>query len=107
MEQIIYWNLVDGYAAFAPQGDMTAGENYYHGGLLRFDLTPKPSYLKLKELIQKKWHTEASLVADENGACAFRGFYGQYDLEIEVDGKTFKRSAGLSSKRDNKFTIEL
>ena len=107
MEQIIYWNLVDGYAAFAPQGDMTAGENYYHGGLLRFDLTPKPSYLKLKELIQKKWHTEASLVADENGACAFRGFYGQYDLEIEVDGKTFKRSADLSAKRDNKFTIEL
>ena len=30
MEQIIYWNLVDGYAAFAPQGDMTAGENYYY-----------------------------------------------------------------------------
>ncbi|MBQ7377508.1 MAG: hypothetical protein IJW71_04210 [Clostridia bacterium] len=24
-----YWNLVDGYAAFAPQGDMTAGENNY------------------------------------------------------------------------------
>ena len=37
MEAAIYWNLVDGYAAFAPQGDMTAGENYYHGGLIRFD----------------------------------------------------------------------
>ena len=53
VEQIIYWNLPDGYAAFAPQGDMTVGENYYYGGLLRFDLTPKPAFLKLKELIQK------------------------------------------------------
>lgn len=26
MESIIYWNMIDGYAAFAPQGDMTAGE---------------------------------------------------------------------------------
>ena len=41
MSGIIYWNLVDGYAAFAPQGDMTSGENYYHGGLVRFDFTPK------------------------------------------------------------------
>ena len=52
VEQIIYWNLVDGYAYVtksdpktirATQGDMTIGENYYHGGLLRFDLSPKPA----------------------------------------------------------------
>ena len=29
MEAIIYWNLVDGYAVAAPQGDMTKGENIY------------------------------------------------------------------------------
>ena len=47
MEQIIYWNLVDGYAYVpytdperiaASQGDMTLGENVYYGGLLRFDI---------------------------------------------------------------------
>jgi len=46
VEQIVYWNMVDGYAHLwdpdpekikASQGDMTLGENYYHGGLLRFD----------------------------------------------------------------------
>ena len=43
MEQIIYWNLVDGYAHVAnptpeeigkTQGNMTIGENVYYGGLL-------------------------------------------------------------------------
>ena len=36
-----------------PQGDMTSGENYYHGGLLRFDMSEKPAYQVIKELFQK------------------------------------------------------
>ncbi|MDY2792969.1 MAG: endo-1,4-beta-xylanase, partial [Eubacteriales bacterium] len=61
MSGIIYWNLVDGYAAFAPQGDMTSGENYYHGGLVRFDFTPKKSYYTLRDLFKKTWHTETTV----------------------------------------------
>ena len=107
VEQIIYWNLVDGYAHLwdpdpekikASQGDMTLGENYYYGGLLRFDLSPKPAYLKIKELIQDRWHTEAEVVSDENGEFSFRGFYGKYDLEITVDGKSVTKEFNLSSK---------
>ena len=89
-EQIIYWNLVDGYAAFAPQGDMTAGENYYHGGLLRFDLSPKPAYLRLKELIHKKWHTKEELITDGEGSCSLRGFFGQYEITVNHNGKDVK-----------------
>ena len=87
MEQIIYWNLVDGYAAFAKQGDMTQGENYYYGGLLRFDMTPKPAYYTIKNLIEKKWHTEETIITDESGTAGFRGFYGMYELELTVDKK--------------------
>ncbi|MDD4369438.1 MAG: endo-1,4-beta-xylanase, partial [Oscillospiraceae bacterium] len=36
MEAIIYWNLVDGYAAWTEPGDISSGENLYYGGLLRF-----------------------------------------------------------------------
>ncbi len=63
VEQIIYWNLVDGYAHLwdpdpekikASLGNMSIGENYYYGGLIRFDLSPKPAYLKLMELIKEK-----------------------------------------------------
>ena len=87
VEQIIYWNLVDGYAHVwdpdpekikATQGNMELGENYYHGGLLRFDMTPKPAYDKIRELICERWHTEAEIVTDAEGYAEFRGFFGDY-----------------------------
>ena len=116
VEQIIYWNLVDGYAYVnsvdpdeisVTQGDMTVGENYYYGGLLRFDMTPKPAFYKLKELIQKKWHTETELITDENGKCCFRGFYGDYEIEAERFGDAKKAAITISSKKDNKIKVVL
>jgi hypothetical protein len=112
----VYWNVVDGYAHVwnqdpvkiaASQGDMTIGENYYYGGLLRFDMSPKPAYYTIKDLIQKKWHTEEQLVSKENGQVNFRGFYGEYDVVIEVDGKKIYRTMSLSSKGNNEFQIEI
>ena len=116
VEQIVYWNVVDGYAHLwdpdpvkiaASQGDMTIGENYYYGGLLRFDMSPKPAYYTIKDLIQKKWHTEEQLVSKENGQVNFRGFYGEYDVVIEVDDKKIYRTMSLSSKGNNEFQIEI
>lgn len=116
IEQIIYWNLVDGYAHLwdpnpekikASQGNMSLGENYYYGGLLRFDMTPKPAYYTIKNLIQNVWHTEEDVVSDENGTCSFRGFYGQYEIEISTGGKMFTKIIDLSSKSDNKVSVML
>lgn len=110
VSQIVYWNLVDGYAHVwdtdeetirASQGNMALGENYYYGGLLRFDLSPKPAYAKLKELIQKRWHTALTLVTDENGKASFRGFYGNYDLEITANACVKQAELLLSSHGDN------
>ena len=75
VEQIIYWNLVDGYAAFAPQGDMTSGENYFYGGLARFDFTKKPAYYALENLIKNVWHTQAECVSSEEGNAVFKVFF--------------------------------
>ena len=105
MEQIIYWNLVDGYAAFAKQGDMTQGENYYYGGLLRFDMTPKPAYYTIKNLIEKKWHTEETIITDESGTAGFRGFYGLYELELTVDKKVITKEICLRKNGINQFEI--
>ena len=85
MEQILYWNLVDGYANGAAQGDMTCGENTYFGGLVRFDFTKKPAYTALYDLIHREWHTETALTADEGGKAVFRGFYGEYDVTVETE----------------------
>ena len=105
VEQIIYWNLPDGYAAFAPQGDMTSGENYFYGGLLRFDMTPKPAYYAIKNLITKTWHTEEEITSDEDGEANFKGFYGKYDVELEVDGKTVIKEINLMKNSGKKFEI--
>ena len=91
----------------ASQGNMALGENYYHGGLMRFDLTPKPAYMKLNELIKKRWHTEAEIVTDENGIATFRGFFGGYDVETVADGVCEKSNIELSSGGENTFCIEL
>lgn len=102
---IIYWNLVDGYAAYAPQGDMTAGENYYYGGLFRFDFTPKPAYFMLRDLFENKWRTREVLTSDENGEIALRGFYGSYELEAEIDGKVY--SVSVHHKKGEKSEFEI
>lgn len=85
MKSIVWWNLVDGYAAYAPIGT-GEGENYYGGGLMRFDMSEKPAYKVLDRLINQEWNTsfEKSIEGQE---LSFRGFYGEY--EITVDGKTY------------------
>ena len=106
MEAVIYWNVVDGYAAFAPQGDMTAGENIYYGGLLRFDMSEKPAYKMLKHLVNEEWHT--SEVVKANGSRAtFRGFYGDYELAVHANGKTIPVDFKLSKYANNKLEILL
>ncbi len=87
MEAVIYWNVVDGYAWRAEPGDMTAGENVYHGGLLRFDMSEKPAWKTLKKLIREDWHTSAS-VPVVNGHASFRGFYGDYKITVHAGDKT-------------------
>lgn len=107
MEGIVYWNLVDGYAAFAKQGDMTSGENYYHGGLMRFDLTPKPSYKVIQKLFGEEWRTNETVYSNDYGKTSFKGFYGEYELEITCNGKTEKRSIYLSKKGGKDFRMTI
>ena len=107
VEQIIYWNLVDGYAAFAKQGDMASGENYYRGGLIRFDFTPKPAYYMVKDLFTKEWITNADVVTDDAGKCGFKGFYGEYDVEIIAGGKKFNEKLNLDGGKCKEFNFSL
>lgn len=103
----IYWNLADGYAAFAPLGDMTQGENYYHGGLLRHDMTPKRAFNVLKDLFTKEWITNTQTQTDDYGNASFKGFYGDYDVEIITNGKKYNKTLKLYKKERKEFTINL
>lgn len=106
MEAIIYWNLVDGYAASAKPGDMTRGENRFYGGFLRYDLSEKPVYKMLKQLVNEQWHTETAVKA-VNGTATFRGFYGDYDLTVFAGGKQIPAKISLSKESKNVFTLQI
>lgn len=103
VEAIIYWNLTDGYAAWAPQGDMTAGENVYRGGLLRFDMSKKPAYDMIYHLFNERWITKTEAETDGSGIAKFKGFYGDY--ELTVDDK--KLDISLKSNSENEIEIQL
>lgn len=114
MEQIIYWNMVDGYAYVKStdpvkiresMGNMSLGENYYYGGLLRFDMSPKPAYYTIRNLFEKEWHTDTVVGTNERGVAAFRGFYGKYDVEIVANGQTLTREINLQKGKKNVFEI--
>ena len=106
MEQIIYWNFIDGYAA-GERGDMTSGENKFYGGILRPDFSEKPAYKVLNKLINEEWRTNESLVTDDEGKACFRGFYGDYDIEIEVNGRLTHLSMSFSKKGDGHIEISI
>ena len=106
MEAVIYWNLPDGYAHGAVPGDMTVGENYYHAGLIRFDLTPKPAARAIRDLFEKEWRTNLDLHT-ESGTLSFKGFYGEYDLEISIGGRKIRRSIHLMKNGCNHFEIKI
>lgn len=98
VKQIVYWNLADGYAAFTTPGNMTEGENYYRGGLLRFDMSEKPAYRRLYHLIKEVWTTDETIEVGASGEAKFRGFYGEY--EVLADGKTYTVMLGEDGREE-------
>jgi len=105
MEAIIYWNMVDGYAHGAQPGDMTNGENKYHGGLLRFDMSKKPAWQVLDQLINHDWHTSIQTVCD--GCADLKGFYGQYTLTATAGGKEVTKTIHLKKGGAKEITVVL
>ena len=106
MDGLIYWNTVDGYAYGAEPGDMSRGESCYYGGLLRFDMCPKPSCQVIHDLFRKQWHTELEKKI-ENGMLAFKGFYGKYEITVYALGKTVTRTFYAGKDLNNQFNTIL
>jgi GH35 family endo-1,4-beta-xylanase len=76
VEAITWWDLSDQGA----WGEAAAG-------LLRKDMTPKPAYARLKQLIRGKWWTRIETRIPAAGRLTFRGFQGRYRVSAVVDGR--------------------
>ena len=53
-------------------------------GLVRDDMTPKPAYDRLHDLIKSTWWTRTEAATGPNGRAPVQGFYGQYQVEATV-----------------------
>lgn len=104
--QIIWWNLVDGTAAYAPQGT-SEGENRHKAGLLNYDFSHKPVYDVLKNLIHNEWTTNTTVKYAENAVNKFHGFYGDYDVTVKTNHGEFKKTLSMYKDALNDFKLEL
>ncbi|MBD3181904.1 hypothetical protein GF312_06420 [Candidatus Poribacteria bacterium] len=77
MEAITWWDFPDGCWQGAP------------AGLVRADLTPKPIYHRLKEMIKGEWWTHKNGKTDENGQYKMRGFCGDYEISVMDKEESF------------------
>jgi GH35 family endo-1,4-beta-xylanase len=66
---VTWWDLSDGCWKKAP------------AGLVRRDLSAKPAYERLRDLVQREWKTRETTVTDKGGEARIRGFYGSYVLQ--------------------------
>ena len=70
-------------------------------GFLRADMSKKPSYVALENLL-KKWRTDLHYDSAE-GKIHFRAFYGKYLVSYEKDGKRYEKTVNLSAKDSNRY----
>jgi endo-1,4-beta-xylanase len=62
------------------------------GGLLDRDHRPKPVYERLRRLIREQWKTpELTAQTDAAGVARFRGFFGEYDVDVARPGGSVER----------------
>ena len=70
-------------------------------GLLRKDMTPKPAYEALKQLIKGKWWTRTQIQSGADGAAAFRGFLGDYRLDRQPGRQSGNRQVVCAGERES------
>jgi GH35 family endo-1,4-beta-xylanase len=97
VEAITWWDFADYHAwKRAP------------AGLLRKDMTLKPAYHALYDLIKRKWWTRTMLESAPDGTAHFRGFLGDYNLTISFPGqKPIEKSFTLKKGEPNYWQVKL
>jgi len=99
MQGIIYWNIKDG-DAWKNEGDCL-------GCLLDAYLRKKKSYYALEHLIKREWNTRITSETDDSGLFDFSGFYGKYDITVEVEGLPAKKCEASFDKENNVFVVNI
>ena len=95
VSSITIWNLTDQNAWRG-----------HAGGVLFKDLSEKKSFLTLENLIKNRWSTKITKELNLNNEFSFRGFYGLYECELDIDGKVHKFEFNFN-KEDKVVMIDI
>lgn len=77
------------------------------GGLLRGDLSPKPAYEALADLVRRRWMTDATAPI-LNGTASVTGFFGPYEAQIRLaNGSTEYASFDLTRDQTEQIVVTL
>ncbi|HYE05688.1 MAG TPA: endo-1,4-beta-xylanase [Planctomycetota bacterium] len=95
VQSIGWWNFVDGDWDRNP------------GGLLRADLTPKPAFTRVRELIRETWRTRVALTTGVDGSAAFRGFAGSYRIAVGRGAPRATQDFDLVIGSDNRVIVHV
>lgn len=75
-------------------------------GWLRRDMSPKPVYERLRELIKQRWWTRKETTVDQRGEVRLRCFYGRYHLTADLPGaNSISREVTVARDCDNRFEL--
>jgi len=94
VQAITWWDFTD--------------QNAWQGapaGLVRSDMTPKPAYEKLKDLVKNKWWTRTETTLQTDGKVSFRGFFGQYKVTAKSGNQ--KLTGSFAFDKSTKQTIDV
>ena len=94
VEAITWWDFSD---ARAWQGAPA--------GFLRKDMTPKPAYEVLKELVKDRWWTRDEFATDSGGRADVRGFWGDYQIRVRVGDRETTADVTLARGQENHWLI--
>jgi len=93
MRAITWWDLCD-------EGSWLTG-----GGMLRADMSPKPVYEQLRQLIHDEWKTRVSATTDADGRFSFRGFLGEYRMTVALPNGKVERQFRIRKGEPNDIAV--
>ncbi len=91
MKGFVMWGFWEG-AHWKPQAAM-----------IRRDWTTKPNYTVWNDLLYTQWWTDVRGVTASDGAWRTRGFLGDYDIEVTVNGQTHTYPLSVASNTEPAF----
>ena len=72
------------------------------------DWTIKPGGIAFQDLVYNKWWTkDAKAKTDTTGKATIRGFYGDYDVTVTHNGKTYTDMVSFHKGYDNILEITM